>query len=94
MERIDNDQNFDRIEHNGGRTYIILGYVFAALSLIFQPIVFGILGVIMGVVANRKGSKGTLVIILSVVLALSGMIINALIMAFFKTFLGVMTIIY
>jgi hypothetical protein len=54
-----------------GRTYSILSLVFAGLSLIVLPIIFGPIGVIFGVIATIKGDKklGITGIILSVVLA-------------------------
>lgn len=79
---------------NKGKTYILLGWVFAVVSIFFIPILFGTLGVTMGISANRKGVKGTPVIIGSIVLALIGIALEAVLAMFFGTYLQVMTIMY
>ncbi|MDK2800859.1 MAG: hypothetical protein PWP27_2126 [Clostridiales bacterium] len=94
MEHIHQDQNFDRTAHNRGRTYIILGWVLAVASIFFYPFILGTLGVLMGVIAKRKGAKGNAVIIANILFALIGLMISALILTLFRTYLSVMTIIY
>lgn len=62
-----------------GRTYGILGIVFAVLSLLVLPIVFGPIGVIFGIIGTiKKDVKlGITAIVLSVVLAYISIFIAA-----------------
>lgn len=55
-----------------GRVYSVLGIVFAVISLIVLPIVFGPLAVIFGIIAIRKNDKklGEIAIGLGIVLAI------------------------
>ena len=64
-----------------GRKYSILGIVFAILSLVVLPIVFGPLAVIFGIIAVLKDDTklGITAIVLGVVLA----VISTLIGMFF-----------
>ena len=54
-----------------GRKYSNLGLVFAFLSLIVAPIIFGPLGVVLGVLGYMRGdeTRGIIAIVLSVILA-------------------------
>jgi hypothetical protein len=60
-----------------GRKYSILGIVFAGLSLIVLPIVFGPVGIIFGVMGTLKNDTklGITAIVLSVVLATASTLI-------------------
>lgn len=55
-----------------GRKYSNLGIVFAVISLLILPIIFGPIGVILGVLGYMKGDekRGIIAIILSVILAI------------------------
>lgn len=54
-----------------GRIYSILGIVFAVLSLVVLPIVFGPIAVILGIIGYLKGDRnlGMTAIVLGVVLS-------------------------
>ena len=54
-----------------GRKYSNLGIVFAVISLIIAPIIFGPLGIIFGVIGYMKGDeqRGVIAIVASVILA-------------------------
>ena len=86
--------NLDRAAHGQGKKYIFLGWSFAVISIFFIPLLFGTLGVIMGILANRKGKKGDIIITFSVIFALMGLALSTLIMRFFRTYLEVLTIMY
>lgn len=60
------------------RVLSILGIVFAALSILFFPIIFGPAGIVLGFVANAKGDKpfGMWVGIASIVTMIVGMILG------------------
>ncbi|MBC5793255.1 MAG: hypothetical protein H8Z69_04450 [Nanohaloarchaea archaeon] len=66
-------------ERPEGRKYTNLGLIFAGLSLVVIPIVFGIIGLISGLKGYMDGDerRGALAIVLSVVLATVSAIIGA-----------------
>ena len=41
----------------GARTMTIIGFVCAAISLLFLPIVFGPAAIVLGIVAYKKGDR-------------------------------------
>ena len=72
------------------RWYIALGWIFAITSLFFLPMLFGILGIIMGIIANKKGHRaGTIVIVANILMMAIGVLTGAILSTFLKMFLGV-----
>ncbi|MFF0369122.1 hypothetical protein [Micromonospora sp. NPDC005087] len=71
-----------RPRSNAARILTIVGFVFAVLALLLNPIIFGVLGVIAGIVGAVLGDKplGWYAAVASVVAAvISLVIISALI---------------
>jgi len=64
-----------------GRTSGIIGIVCAVISILFFPIIFGPVGIVLGVKARQKGSKnlGLVAIILSAVFMVGGMLLGILV---------------
>lgn len=68
----------DTDEHD--QLYTILGFGSAAVSLLFIPVLFGLIGVIFGYLLTRVESsnkKGTILIIISIGFAILGTLIGA-----------------
>ncbi|MFC8851201.1 MULTISPECIES: hypothetical protein [unclassified Micromonospora] len=67
---------------NAARICTIVAFVFAALAVFVSPLIFGLLGVILGVVGAVLGDKplGWYAAAASVAGAVLGMIINAVIL--------------
>lgn len=64
---------------SGGSPYIIFGWLAALLSLLFVPVIFGAVGVILGYVVKKKEQKdvhGFAIMIASVACAILGMFIG------------------
>ncbi|MFW3529331.1 hypothetical protein ACN9U4_00515 [Staphylococcus caprae] len=61
--------------------FIILGWVFSVISLLFLPIVFGIAGIVFGALTISRGKKvhGIIIIVAAIVFALLGTVLGALI---------------
>lgn len=75
------------------RALIILGWVFAVISLFFVPLLFGILGVIMGIIASKRGVRsGKAVIIANIFTMLIGTLAGTILNTFLRMFLGVFLI--
>lgn len=68
----------DTDEHD--QLYTILGFGSAAVSLLFIPVLFGLIGVIFGYLLTRvesSNTKGTILIIISIGFSILGMLIGA-----------------
>lgn len=59
---------------NNALVFIILGWVFSALSLIVLPIIFGPAGIVFGALTISKGKKthGIIIIVAAIVFAILG----------------------
>lgn len=70
--------------------YIAIGFISAVLSLFVYPFIFGVFGVIMGIIANKNGSKaGISVIIANILLMGIGLIFSGVILNYTRHFLGI-----
>lgn len=59
--------------------YVILGVIFAIISVFFCPPGFGIAGIVMGAIATAKGNKGAGIAVMvgSVIAIFIGMALGA-----------------
>ncbi|MBL3398505.1 hypothetical protein WL766_05335 [Staphylococcus pasteuri] len=59
---------------NNALVFIILGWVFSALSLIVLPIIFGPAGIVFGALTISKGKKthGIIIIVAAIVFTILG----------------------
>lgn len=88
----------DRMNNAGGREmaagrsntlFITIGWIAAILSLLRYPFIFGVLGVIMGILATKGGSRaGLAVIVANIILMSIGLIFSPVIWNYFTHFLG------
>jgi uncharacterized membrane protein len=70
--------------------FIIIGWIAAVLSLFIYPFIFGILGVIMGVLASKGGSRaGVPLIAASIILMGIGLIFSGVILNYTRHLLGI-----
>ena len=88
MDNMENNSNV-RAERKSGTFMIVLGWISAVASLIRYPFIFGVFGVIMGIMATKKGSRAGLPLIMaSMAFMAAGLIFNAVIFNYLKHFLG------
>lgn len=68
----------ERAPNRPGRVQGIIGIVSAVVSLLFVPPVFGMAGIILGVIALNKGEKtlGLIAVILSAIFMVIGIILG------------------
>lgn len=93
MNHISQFPDFQGRVLKSAKKFIIFGYIFAVISIFFFPIFFGLLGVTMGIIANKKGHHGgKSVIAVSILMMVIGMLIGAILSSFLKMFLGVFLI--
>ena len=90
MENV-NDFNSEQAKQEGsGILLIITGLVCAVLSIFFYPFIFGVIGVIMGILATQRGGKGGLaVIVTSIVLMGIGLFLSNTLLSYMTHYLGI-----
>ena len=93
MDEFNNFNNKDRTKEavltGKSTTLLIIGWVSAVLSLIAYPFIFGIVGVVMGVLSAKSQSRGGLPLIVgSIVLMGIGLIYSGVIMNYIRHYIG------
>lgn len=69
---------------------LVIGWICAILSLFFYPFIFGVVGVICGILSTKGGSKAGLpLIVASIVLMGIGMIFSGVILSYTRRILGI-----
>ncbi|WP_078556007.1 zinc ribbon domain-containing protein [Bacillus alkalicellulosilyticus] len=67
-------------EKGSGGIFVVLGWIFFSISLLFFPIIFGPAASIMGVLARKKEkTQGTVLIVMGIVGMIVGMILGILV---------------
>jgi MFS family permease len=90
MEGINNTEDRQKAMRRSSVLFAAIGWISAILSLFMYPFVFGVLGVIMGILATKGGSKAGLpVIVASILLMAIGLIFSGVIMNYTRHYLGV-----
>jgi hypothetical protein len=87
MENRDNARSVPISRSSG--LFVSIGWISAIISVFGYPFIFGVVGVIMGILATKQGSKsGLAVIVGSIVLMGIGLIFSGTIMNYTKHMLG------
>jgi hypothetical protein len=87
MENRNNTSSTSILRSSG--LFVSIGWIAAIISLFGYPFIFGVVGVIMGILATKQGSKaGLAVIVGSIVLMGIGLIFSGTIMNYTKHYLG------
>jgi hypothetical protein len=90
MDRINQNGSISSSAVKGTAFYLALGWIAAVVSLVRYPFIFGVVGVIMGIIANKKGSKASMPLILaSIVLMAVGLIFSGVFYNYIKHALGI-----
>lgn len=78
-------------ESSGSRVLLLtIGWISALLTLFIYPFIFGVIGVIMGILASKNGSRsGVPLIVASIILMGIGLIFSGVIMNYTRHYLGV-----
>ena len=87
MEGMNNVEKFER--GKGTVLFAIIGWITALLSLFRYPFVFGVAGVILGILATKGGSRAGLpVIVANIILMSIGLIFSDILWNYAMHFLG------
>ena len=77
MDSINQNGSISSSTGKGTAVYLVIGWIAAVVSLVLYPFAFGVVGVIMGIIANKKGSKAAMpLIIASIILMAVGLIFS------------------
>ena len=69
--------------------FIVLGWISAVMSLFLYPFIFGVLGIILGILSTKDGSRaGIALIVGSIILMGIGLIFSGVIMNYARHFIG------
>jgi hypothetical protein len=87
---MENSNDSNRVSTTRSSGLIVsIGWIAAIISLFGYPFVFGVVGVIMGILATKQGSKAGLSLIVgSIVLMGIGLIFSATILNYTRHYLG------
>lgn len=55
--------------------FMVLGWVSAAISLVMFPFIFGVIGVVMGILCSKNGSKAAQVLVVASVLSIAASLV-------------------
>lgn len=86
------NQTGERREARSGYSvlFIILGFVCAVASLMYYPFIFGVVGVILGILASKGGSRaGVFVIAVNILFMAIGLIFGGAIQNNITHLLGI-----
>lgn len=76
-------------ERKGKVFYLVIGWIAAVISLFRLPFVFGVLGVVMGILSTKGGSRaGLALIITSIALMAIGLFFNGMFYNNIRHFIG------
>jgi hypothetical protein len=89
MENVNNKNRNEAIERRN-TLFFIIGWIAAFLSLIAYPFITGIIGVTMGILTTKNGSRaGLYLIVFSIIFMGIGLIFSSVIMNFTRHILGI-----
>lgn len=90
MDEMNNTGSSGAVLRRNNVLFIIVGWIAALLSLFIYPFIFGVLGVIMGILATKGGSRvGLPLIVASIILMGIGMIYGPVILNYTRLYLGI-----
>ncbi|HEX2945130.1 MAG TPA: hypothetical protein VHT96_04170 [Clostridia bacterium] len=85
-----NRSSADRPAAPGSMFLLTIGWITAVLSLIRYPYFFGVIAVIMGIMASKQGSRSGLRLILASILFIAaGLIFNEIFYSCLKKVIGI-----
>jgi hypothetical protein len=85
----DSNNRSHAVAARGSSVLVVIGSICAILSLFGYPLIFGVVGVITGILATKNGSRaGTALIIASIILMGIGLIYSGVIMNYTRHYLG------
>jgi hypothetical protein len=89
MDEINRNGSISRVAGKPTVIYLVIGWIAAVASLVRFPFVFGLVGVIMGIIANKNGSRAAMPLIIgSILLMAVGLIFSGVFYNYLRHALG------
>ena len=89
MERVSQNGSISRSRTKGIGIYLVVGWISAIVSLVKYPFIFGVIGVIMGILVSKNGNRsGMPLIVASIIMMAVGLIFSGVILNYLKHILG------
>ena len=90
MEDVNNIRDSEKSLGIKQISFIAIGAVCAVISLFVYPFIFGVVGVVMGIMVTKEGSRAGLpVIVANIILMGIGLIYSQVILNYTRHFLGI-----
>lgn len=90
MEQNNNMAGSQRVSSGARVVLLTIGWISAILSLFLYPFIFGVAGVIMGILATKNRSKAGVPLIVSSILLMGiGLIFSGVILNYTRHYLGI-----
>lgn len=90
MEEVNQNGSISKSSGLANGLYLAVGWVAAVVSLVRYPFVFGVIGVIMGIIVSKNGRKaGMPLIVASILLMAVGLIFSNVFYNYLKHALGI-----
>lgn len=84
-----NNTGGTRAAARGSIPFLVIGWISAVVSLIRYPFIFGVLGVIMGILVTKRGGRAGLALIMtSIILMAVGLIFGGVFFNYIRHYLG------
>jgi di/tricarboxylate transporter len=82
--------NIARTNTRSSIAFVIIGWISAIASLVAYPFIFGVVGVIMGILATKNRSRAGLPLIVSSIILMGiGLMFNQVIYNYMSNILGI-----
>jgi hypothetical protein len=81
--------NSDVIIGKGNNLLIALGWLSSVLALFIYPFIFGVIGVVMGILGSKSGNRaGVALITVSIIFMACGLIFSEFLSGLARSFIG------
>lgn len=90
MDRVNQNGSISRTAGKGNVLYLVAGWIAAIVSLVRYPFIFGVVGIIMGILVSKNGRRaGMPLIVASIILMAIGLIFSGVFYNYLKHALGI-----
>lgn len=90
MDRVNQNGSISRTMEKGNGIYLVIGWIAAIASLVRYPFIFGVVGVIMGILVSKNGRRaGMPLIVASIILMAIGLIFSGVFFNYLRHALGI-----
>ncbi len=90
MDRVNQNGSISRVKGRDSGFFLVVGWIAAIVSLIRYPFIFGVIGVIMGIIVGKNGGKaGMPLIVASILLMAVGLTFSGVFYNYLRHALGI-----